>query len=128
MNAVAGLAGQLELAARLQRDRRPAPLEGDHVLTFQTGNPAEAIGQPAQHGFDAPRSIVARGAAGLAIDADLFVLGADPPLGARLGAPLEVRDQRIAPAHRRLERGAGLHEIGHSLPIQRGYRCCQSRD
>ena len=95
----------------------------EHALASVLGRDATVVVSPGNAGIPASTAQPAG-----EIDADLFVLGADPPLGARLGAALEVRDQRIAPGHRLLERGAGLHEIGHSLPIQWGYRCCQSRD
>ena len=118
----ADLAAQLELPARLERDRRLAALEGDHVSAFEARLPAEPVREPAQHRLDAARPVVGRRAARPAIDRDLLVLGADAPFAARLRPGRKVLDQRVTTAHGSFQLGCRLHEIGHGFPIQRPSR------
>src|SRR5262249_25089678 len=85
--------------------------------------PAEAVGEPAEQSFDAARAVEARGAAGLAVDHGLLVLGADAPLGARLRAAVEVTDELVATRDRRVQCGVLLDEVRHA-----GFLLGQRRD
>src|SRR5205823_8692274 len=49
VNRVTRLAGELELTARLEGDRRLSPLEGDHVLALEARRPAETVGELLEH-------------------------------------------------------------------------------
>ena len=100
-------ARQLELAARLQRDVAAGLLQRDRESLLEDGLPAEAGGQALQQGADAARALVGQPAQVLLGEAELLVLGADPPGGARLAALLQIGHQlaaigdRLALARRR---------------------------
>ena len=73
-----------------------SPLSADDAALLLFGLVAVALDHPAQDLFDAARARKGQGAAVLSRDRDLFVLGPDPPLLARLGPALEVADQLLA--------------------------------
>jgi hypothetical protein len=116
VDAFAGFTGKLELRSGLEGDRRFPTLEGDHVVAFEARRPTELVGEPTQYGLDASWSEVARRASRPAIDGNLLVFGADPPLGARLRPGSKILDQCVATAYRSFQLGRRLHEIGHGFP------------
>ena len=100
-------AAQLELAARLQADVAALLGERDRVAVLKHRLPAEPCGQRLEQGADAARPLIGQRAQVVAGEAELLVLGADPPGRARLAALLQILDQltlagdRLALAARR---------------------------
>ena len=93
MDALALLAGQLDLAAGLERDCVALALEREDMPVLVLGLEAVVGGHPAQEILDAAGAGVGdSGTVGRA-DKNLFVLGADAPLRTRLAAFLEVANQ-----------------------------------
>jgi hypothetical protein len=86
-------AGELHLAARLERDGRALLLEGDGVLALEDALPVVGLGDSLEQGADAALPLEGHRAPIALVEADLLVLGADPPaLGRLLPAP-EKGDQ-----------------------------------
>ena len=103
-------AGQFELPARLQRDRRRHPLvvlpfQGDDIAGLLDGAPAEPL-QPRQHRQDAGVALIGRAAQGRAVEAEFLVLRPDAPLRLRLGTLRHGADQ-VVPGKRR--------SVGHAF-------------
>src|SRR5262249_24452459 len=92
VDRVTGLAGKLELTARLESNRPLSPLECDHVFALEARDPTETVGEPFEHRLDAARPVVTRRASCLPVDSDLLVFGADPPFVPRLRAGGEIVD------------------------------------
>ncbi len=96
------IAGQLELAAGLQR-HRPAglslgPLEGDDVVALHDRQPAELRDQAFHQRPHAARTGVGNGLQGIDVEEELLVLGTDAPRARRLGAGSDPGDQVVARA------------------------------
>ena len=90
VDALAGLAAELDLPARLESDLRAAAAEGDDVALLLLGLPAVAVDHFPQDAIDAARTEYGNRLAGVPIDADLLVLGADAPAVARFAGGLKV--------------------------------------
>ena len=82
--------GELELAARLDRQLRRAARQRDRVAALEHRRPAVRR-EPRHHGRDPAIANVRRRGAGRRIDADQLELAADPPLRDRLGGVGEIR-------------------------------------
>jgi hypothetical protein len=106
-------ARKFQLPPRLERDRSlvaPIPaLEPDHPAAIEDRRPAGAL-EPAENGADAVWLIGGGRQIGEA-EAEFFVLGADPPSLARLGAGFEPRGE-LAPVGD--GGGVDLTRIGHA--------------
>src|SRR5262249_8677243 len=89
VHAVAELTAQLDLPARLERDRRLVAAQGHRAPVLLDRPPPVALSQLTQQHLDAPRSGERHRTAVFAAHGDLLVLGAEAPLVARLGAGLE---------------------------------------
>src|SRR5262249_24563727 len=72
-------AGKLELAARLQRDRRHVLLQRDDVLFLVNALPAVLVGQTIEQRANALLALIRDGLQALAVEGKLLVLGADAP-------------------------------------------------
>src|SRR5262249_35037417 len=82
-------AGELELAAGLQRDRGPIrKLEGDDGALFFDRLGVERSGEPLEHRPNSPRPVVGDRTP-VAVDPYLFVLRSDAPRRARLAPSFE---------------------------------------
>ena len=90
VNAIARLAAELDLAARLESDLRSLAAERDDVAVLLVRLPAVALDHFPQDAIDAARTEVGNGLPGEPVDADFFVLGADAPAIARLAGGLKV--------------------------------------
>ena len=95
VNAVAGLAAELDLTAGLQRDLRLISAERDDVTVLFLGVPAEPLDQLPQNKSDPALAEIGNRLARVSIDADLFVFGTDAPLVARLAGVLKVSFQLV---------------------------------
>ncbi len=95
MDGLALLAGKLDLAARLDRNRGALALKRQDPAVLLFGLPTEALGEPPQHVLDAAGAGEGQGAAVASRNRDLLVLGADPPILARLAAALDMPDQIV---------------------------------
>src|SRR5690606_16785224 len=84
------LAGQLDLAAGLERDLAAPAGERDDAALLLLWLPAVAVGEPAQDGLHAARTRERDGGTRATVDRGLLVLGADAEPVARLRPPLEV--------------------------------------
>ncbi len=84
-------AGQLELAGRLQTDAAIGTRKGYHIAAFHNRLPTEA-GEGSEQVADAARLVVGRCPAIFGAEHEFLVLGADPPLFARLFAGFEQAD------------------------------------
>ena len=96
-------AGQLELAAGLQRNRA-APgdvVEPDDVAALHDRLPAEQKLHAFEQRADAARAFVGHGLTALQRERGLLVLGTDAELGRRLAAGLEPRDEFVTRLQRR---------------------------
>src|SRR6185503_10879484 len=91
VNAIAGLAAQLDLAAGLERNLCLVAAERDNVAVLLLGLPTEALDQFPENPMDPARPRVRNRLAGCPVDADFFVLRADPPLLARFTGVVKVR-------------------------------------
>jgi hypothetical protein len=96
-------AGQLELAARLERNRRRPGhrSEPDDVLALHDRFPAEQEPHAFEQRADAARSFVGNRVVAVDRKGEFLVLGADAELGLRLHALLQPRDQLVARLDRR---------------------------
>ena len=90
-------AGKLELAAGLQRDRALAGRldKADDVALVEDRIPAERLLHALQQRADAAFAAIGNGRVAVDIEGKLLVLGADPPLLARLVAFGEIGGQLI---------------------------------
>ena len=86
-------AAELELAAGLEADAAALLGERDRLAVLEHRLPAEPGGQALEQGPDAARAVVGQRPQVLAGEAELLVLGADPPGGARLAALRQILDQ-----------------------------------
>ena len=90
---------QLELAARLETHRAAfraiLAAQRDDVALLGDGVPAEAILQRFEQRADAALALVRHRRVALAVEAELLVLGADAPIGLRLGARLEIGNKLV---------------------------------
>src|SRR4029077_15006812 len=105
------LARQLELRARLERDRGAVARERHDVAVLLLRLPVVALVKPAQDGLDAAPAGERRRLARRALDRDLLVLRADLPALARPARTVELLDELVD----RLD-GDGLCaglEVGH---------------
>ena len=107
-------AGQLELAAGLQRDVAALLGERDQPARSRAPAPSRSGRQPVEQRPDAVRAVIGQRAQVVAGEAELLVLGADPPRRARLAALLEILDQ-LALAGDRLALAARW--CRHALPF-----------
>src|SRR5271170_2733138 len=115
MNTFALLAGQLDLAARLERDRRTLTLQGDDAAFFIVGFITVAFDQLPQHGFNAIGAGEGQGATVANADQDLFVFGPDAPLIARFSPTLKVVDEVLLM----------INQVAHRAhPIPRKLQSC----
>ena len=113
--APVGRAGQLELAARLERDAGALLEHGDGlpVLAVRVLRAAGVAGQRVEDGADARLAVVRDGLEAAVHDADLLVLDPHLPLGARLlGAP-EVVDELGLARDRLGQSGRAFQVEGH---------------
>src|SRR5262249_51813742 len=96
-------AGELELSAGLERNRRIAGHRGepDDVLAFHDRFPAEEQAHALEQGADAALALVGHRIMAADRERELLVLGADAELGLRLGALLQPRNQLVARRDRR---------------------------
>src|SRR5690606_19487245 len=85
-------AGELELAAGLQRHAGAVLGEGDDVVALLDGRPAEAL-QPLEQRAYAARALVGQRPEVVERIAELLVLGADAPSLRWLAAGLEIFDE-----------------------------------
>ena len=97
------IAGQLELAAGLQRDR-PArltlgPLEGNDVVALHDRQPPELGDQAFHQRPHAAWTGVGNGLQGIDVEEELLVLGTNAPRARRLGAGSDPGDQVFARAN-----------------------------
>src|SRR5208282_4890331 len=95
VDSLALLAGQLDLAARLERDRRALTLQREDVAVLVFGLEAIVGRHPPQQVLDAAGAGVGDSGRIGGTDYHLLVLGADTPIRARLAALLEVADQVV---------------------------------
>ena len=95
VNALARLAAQLDLPARLQGDLRVVAAERDDVAVLFFRLPAKALDQSRENAIDAARAEIRNRLAGAAVDADFFVLSADPPALARFARLVKVGFQLV---------------------------------
>ena len=84
-------AGELELAAGLERDRAAADRVGepDDVVGVEDRLPAEERLHAFEQRADAARPVIGHRRVAVLVEAELLVLGADPPFVARLAAGFE---------------------------------------
>ena len=109
-------AGELELAAGLEADIRPVLDETDQVARLLDRLPAEALGQPGEHGADRAGPVIGQRRMGLEIVAELLVLCPDAPVLGWLAARLKITHQ-FGPA---LDRAAPRLRYRHGpAPSQR---------
>src|SRR5438445_7906710 len=87
------LAREFDLTAGLERNWRALALERDDAPVLVFGFVAEAIAQPTEDFLDAIGAGEGQGATVARGDCNFFVLGADPPFFARLGAAFEIANQ-----------------------------------
>src|SRR5262249_41430306 len=118
-------AGELELRAGLERDRRPCARERHDPAILFLGLPAEALREPAQDGLDAARAGERRRPAGRPLDGDLLVLGSDHPSLARLSGAMELLDQLLDALDR--DRVRALVEVRHPRPAYVSQAHCLSQ-
>ena len=95
VDTLALLARQLDLTAGLERDCGALALEREDMPMLVFRLEAVVGGHPAQQVLDAAGAGVGDSGTVGSADDDLFVLGADPPLRARLAAVLEVANQVV---------------------------------
>src|SRR5918992_3779592 len=91
MDTLARLAAQLDLAAGLEGNLSIVASQRDDTSVLLLRLPAETIDQFSQDELDAARPRIGNGLGGIAVNADLFVLGADPPAIARFPRVVEER-------------------------------------
>ena len=116
MEIVERRARQLELAARLERDRRLAARKPDEIVAVIDRLPAEPP-QPFEQAADAAlAAVIGDRPQILAPEDEFLVLGADAPALARLGARGEIFD-KLPPVGDRLTAGKRRsgHETGRPL-------------
>src|SRR5262245_38222166 len=92
MHRFQGRAGQLELAARLERDAAAILGKGDRLAVLLDRLPAEA-GHALQKGADTARTVIGKPPQIGQREGEFLVLGADTPFAARLGAIGNVVDE-----------------------------------
>src|SRR5262245_4780615 len=92
MHRFQGRAGQLELAARLERDAAAILGKGDRLAVLLDRLPAEA-GHALQKGADTARTVIGKPPQIGQREGEFLVLGADTPFAARLGAIGNVIDE-----------------------------------
>ena len=110
-------AGELELAARLERDRGDALLQGDDIVAFVDALPTVFVGELVQERADAALAFVGNRFERIVVKGELLVVGANAPSRAvGLRAFLEMRDE-IAKA---LKQGRFFLGIGHERPPSTG--------
>ena len=93
-------AGELELAAGLERDAAGIAAERDDVAVLLDRLPAEALQAPEDR-TDAVGPIIGQRPEVAAAEGELLVLGADAPFVARLAARFEIGDE-LTPVDDRL--------------------------
>ena len=98
-------AAELELAAGLEADVAAVLGQRDRVAVLQHRLPAEAGRQALEQRPDAARAVIGQRPEVVAGEAELLVLGADPPGRARLAALRQILDQ------------LALAVIGSPLPL-----------
>src|SRR5262249_18785429 len=116
-------AGELELTPGLERDARRLLAERDQVRALGDAPPAVRGGDGLEHGGDPARALVGDGSQLRRPEADLLVLGADPPaVGWLLGAAQEV-DELVDRLDRRFQLLGGLELRTHRwLPARAARR------
>ena len=88
-------ARELQLTARLERDRRAATRQADRPPLLLLGLPPEPVRELPEHDLDAPAPREAGGTGALALDDDLLVLRANAPPLARLAGSMKLLDQLL---------------------------------
>ena len=103
MHGLQRRARQLELSARLQRNRAAAGdiVEADDVAALHDRLPAEQVLHAVQQRADATRAFIGNRRMIGDVERRLFVLGADPELIFPLLARGDPRDQFVARRQRR---------------------------
>ncbi len=103
MHGLERRARQLELTARLERDRAAAGdvEHPDDVAVLDDRFPAEQVLHAFEQGMDAAAAVVRNGIMTLDGEHEFLVLGADAELRLRLTALGEPRDQFVARFDRR---------------------------
>src|SRR5690606_4458662 len=87
-------AGELELAAGLERDAAPGSrFQRDRAAALLDALPASLRHHPIEEGRDAAGPVVGDPVARSGVDTDLLVLGPDAPAHARLLGRAEVGDE-----------------------------------
>ncbi len=97
--------GQLQLAARFERDRTARALQRDDLTLFFDAPPAELLRHAFKQGADAAFTGIADRAQTIDLKSELFMFGADPPLLGWPTAGLEKLDQRCFVSDWRIRRG-----------------------
>ncbi len=92
VNADQRCAGQLKLAAGLQRHGSAVARQGNQLIVLIDALPAETH-QALEHGLDAVVAGVIWAAQRIEMEGEFLVFGADAPLVTRLAARLEIADQ-----------------------------------
>ena len=111
------LARQLELAARLQRDRAArlalGAFQRDDGVALPDGLPAVPVDQALHQGAHAALALVRHGLQGVGAEEELLVLGADAPALRRLRACGDPGDEVVTRVHRLARRCvlAGGHRV-----------------
>ena len=89
VDAIAGLAAEFNLPARLQGNLRVAAGQRDDMPVLLLRLPSETLDQLPQNELDPTRAGIGNGFGRISVDADLFVLGSDAPAVARFSRVVE---------------------------------------
>src|SRR5215467_8034220 len=117
MDAVAGLAAQLDLSTGLQCNLGVAARERDDMPVLFLRLPSESLDQLAQNEFHTPPTGVGNRSRAASIDADFFVLRTNPPTVAGLTRVMKVGFELLFFFNDQHENEYDLNREDGSLPF-----------